>query len=142
MTLHDAAMSRFGQWWRRNVRAGHAFAEISWLHRGEPLQMWRRETRSNWFWGLVVPVLALVPAWWTYGLSLLLLLGYPVLFYRIYRGRRRPLTPNPSPREGEGLGVRGGRGEDSRTARAYAFFCVLGKFPQVQGQLRYHRHRL
>jgi hypothetical protein len=116
-------MTRFGQWWRRNVRAGHAFAEVSWLHRGEPLQLWRRETRSNWFWGLLVPFLALAPAWWTYGLSLLLLLGYPVLFLRIYRGRRR-------------------RGDDGRTARAYAFFCVLGKFPQLVGQLRYHGNRL
>jgi glycosyltransferase involved in cell wall biosynthesis len=123
MTLHDAAMTRFGQWWRRNVRAGHAFAEVSWLHRGEPLRLWERETRSNWFWGLIVPVLALVPAWWTYGLSLVLLLGYPVLYFRVYRSRRR-------------------RGDDARSARAYAFFTVLGKFAQVVGQLRYHRNRL
>src|SRR5207248_7579001 len=36
MTLHDAAMTRFGQWWKRAVRAGHAFAEVSWLHRTSP----------------------------------------------------------------------------------------------------------
>jgi glycosyltransferase involved in cell wall biosynthesis len=34
MTLHDAAMTRFGQWWKRNVRAGHAFAEGNWRHGG------------------------------------------------------------------------------------------------------------
>ncbi len=27
MTLHDAAMTRFSQWWRRSLRAGHAYAE-------------------------------------------------------------------------------------------------------------------
>ena len=27
MTLHDMAMTRFGQWWKRTVRAGHAYAE-------------------------------------------------------------------------------------------------------------------
>ena len=27
MTLHDAAMTRFGQWWKRIVRGGHAYAE-------------------------------------------------------------------------------------------------------------------
>lgn len=32
MTLHDAAMTRFGQWWKRTVRAGHAFAEGAALH--------------------------------------------------------------------------------------------------------------
>jgi GT2 family glycosyltransferase len=29
MTLHDAAMTRFGQWWKRNVRNGHAYAEAT-----------------------------------------------------------------------------------------------------------------
>ena len=32
MTLHDAAMTRFSQWWIRTRRAGHAFAEGAWLH--------------------------------------------------------------------------------------------------------------
>jgi glycosyltransferase involved in cell wall biosynthesis len=123
MTLHDAAMTRFRQWYARNVRAGHAFAEVSWLHRRSPKRIWARETRSNWFWGLLLPLLALVPAYWTWGLSALLLLGYPVLAWRIYRGRRR-------------------RGDDRKAARRYARFCVLGKFAQMVGQLRYHRHRL
>jgi GT2 family glycosyltransferase len=123
MTLHDAAMTRFGQWWKRNVRAGHAFAEVSWLHRASPLRIWARETRSNWFWGVLLPVLALAPVWWTWGLSALLLLGYPVLGWRIYRGRRR-------------------RGDAPGDGRRYARFCVLGKFAQAAGQLRYHRHRL
>ena len=32
MTLHDAAMTRFSQWWRRSKRAGFAFAEGAHLH--------------------------------------------------------------------------------------------------------------
>jgi GT2 family glycosyltransferase len=123
MTWHDAAMTRFGQWWRRSVRAGHAFAEVSWLHRASPLRIWARPTRSNWLWGLLIPVLALGLAWPTWGLSLLLLLGYPVLALRVYRGRRR-------------------RGDAPAAARWYALFCVLGKFAQVTGQLRYHARRL
>jgi GT2 family glycosyltransferase len=123
MTLHDAALTRFGQWWKRSVRAGHAFAEVSWLHRGSPKRIWARETRSNWFWGLLLPLAALAAAWPTWGLSLLLLLGYPVLGLRVYRGRRR-------------------RGDAPRPAAWYALFCVLGKFAQVAGQLRYHRRRL
>jgi len=123
MTLHDAAMTRFVQWWKRNVRAGHAFAEVSWLHRAEPLRLWARETRSNWFWGLLLPFLALALVWWTWGLSLLLLLAYPVLALRVYRGRRR-------------------HGDSPGAAALYARFCVLGKFAHMLGQLRYHQHRL
>jgi GT2 family glycosyltransferase len=123
MTWHDAAMVRFGQWWQRSVRAGHAFAEVSHLHRAGPLRLWVRETRSNWFWGLAVPLLALGLAWWTHGLSLLLFAAYPLLAFRIYRGRRR-------------------RGDARSAAAWYALFCVLGKFAQVLGQLRYHSGRL
>lgn len=32
MTLHDAAMTRFSQWWRRTLRSGHAYAEGAWIH--------------------------------------------------------------------------------------------------------------
>jgi glycosyltransferase involved in cell wall biosynthesis len=123
MTRHDAAMTRFGQWWKRNVRAGHAFAEVSRLHAGSPFGIWKKDVRSNWFWGLVVPVLAIGPAAFTWGISLILLLGYPLLFWKIARSRRR-------------------RGDDPRTARLSARFCVLGKFPQMIGQLTYWRNRL
>jgi GT2 family glycosyltransferase len=42
MTRHDAAMTRFGQWWKRNVRAGHAFAQVSRLHARSPFGIWKR----------------------------------------------------------------------------------------------------
>ena len=123
MTFHDAAMTRFRQWWTRNVRAGHAFAEVSHLHARSPFGIWKREARSNWVWGVVVPLLAIVPAPFTWGLSLLLLLGYPVLYWKIRRGRRA-------------------RGDDARTARLYSTYCVLSKFPQAAGQVRFWRNRL
>lgn len=123
MTRHDAAMTRFGQWWKRNLRAGHAYAECSHLHRSGPVRIWDRETRSNWFWGLLLPLIILAAAPFTYGLSLLLALGYLVLGFRIYRGRRRA-------------------GVAPADARLYAVFCVLGKFAQAQGQLRYLWGRL
>jgi hypothetical protein len=122
MTRHDAAMTRFGQWWRRNVRAGHAFAEVSRLHARSPVGIWRREARSNWFWGLVVPAVAVLAAPFSWGLSLFLLLGYPVLYWKVRRGRLR-------------------RGDDPKTAGLYARYCVLSKFPQVAGQLRYWTNR-
>ena len=122
MTLHDANMTRFRQWWARNVRAGHAFAEVSRLHRGSPFGIWRRETRSNWIWGLVIPLLAVGTAWFTWGISLGLLLGYPLLMFKIYRWRRN-------------------RSDVPRVARIYAFFCVLGKLPQMIGQAKFTCNR-
>ena len=69
MTRHDAAMTRFSQWWRRSRRAGHAFAEGAMLHGGGPERHWVGETRRALLWGAVLPMVAfggavlLHPAW-------------------------------------------------------------------------------
>lgn len=123
MTRHDAAMTRFAQWWRRNVRAGHAYAEGAALHGDGPDRHGVRERRSNWIWGLVVPLAALLPIWPTRGLSLLLLLVYPLQVLRVAYGRRR-------------------QGDTTRASLAYGFFCVLGKFPQMIGQVKYATDQL
>ena len=34
MTLHDAAMTRLSQWWKRSMRGGHAYAEGASLRLG------------------------------------------------------------------------------------------------------------
>lgn len=122
MTWHDAQMTNFSQWWKRAVRAGHAYAEGVWLH-GAPLERhWVKESRSIWLWGLFLPLLALGMAWQTYYLSLLLLLGYPVMAYRIYRYAQ-------------------GQGFKQQDSMLYALFCMLGKFPNLLGQLRFHLNR-
>lgn len=123
MTLHDANMTRLRQWWARNVRAGHAFAEVSRLHRRNAFGIWKREERSNWIWGLLIPPLALGLAWFTWGISFALLFGYPLLMFKIYRWRRN-------------------RGDVPRVARIYAWYCVLSKFPQMIGQARFIFNRL
>jgi len=123
MTLHDAQMMHFSQWWKRTQRAGHAFAEGAWLHGHPPERHWVKESQSIWLWGAIIPLVAIFMAPFTFGLSLLLLLGYPILGHKIYRyGRDRGLS--------------------SRSARLYALFCVLGKFPNLVGQIQFHRNRL
>ena len=123
MTLHDAQMKSFSQWWKRAMRAGHAYAEGAWLHGGEPERHWVRESRSIWFWGLLLPLLALGIAWSTHGFSLLLLVGYPLLVSRIFFNLRRQNICR-------------------KHAALYASSCVLGKFAQVVGALGFLRNRL
>jgi GT2 family glycosyltransferase len=118
MTLHDAAMTRFGQWWKRNVRNGHAFAEGAAMHGRTPARHWVRQARGNWIWGMALPAIAIAAAWPTRGVSLLLLLAYPLQGFRIYLGARR-------------------RGRPSRDAALMGVFYTLCKFPQAQGQARY-----
>jgi GT2 family glycosyltransferase len=98
MTLHDAAMTRFGQWWKRNVRAGHAFAEGYHRHGAKPERFWRKNVVSNYVWASP----ALWPLW-------------PVLWVKIYRGRR---------------------------SMPYATFVTLSKLPQALGQLTFQWNRL
>jgi glycosyltransferase involved in cell wall biosynthesis len=118
MTLHDANMMRFTQWWRRTIRGGHAYAEGFTRHRREPGKFWAREVRSNLFWGAALPAVALGLAWPLMGLSLVALLGYPLLVLRISHSSRL-------------------RGMTEREARTYAIFCVMGKVPSAYGQIRY-----
>ncbi len=123
MTLHDVAMTQFRQWWKRGVRAGHAYAEGAARHGHEPEHHWVREVRSNWLWGLVLPGLALGLAVPTGGLGLGLLAAYGVLAARIYRSSRL-------------------RGLSPRDSALYALFCTIGKVPQMLGQALYWIRRV
>ena len=122
MTLHDAAMTRFSQWWKRSIRGGWAVAEGKAMYGQPPESYMVKEDKSGWLWGATVPALAVGLAWPTHGLSLLLLLGYPVLGWKIYKYRYS-------------------QGDEARNARLYAFFCTISKLPQVLGQSRYWINR-
>lgn len=85
MTLHDAAISRFGQWWKRAKRAGYAFAAVSWLHRNSTVGIWQKEVARSMLWGAVLPLvmlLSLIVGLQSIALIGLLLYGY--LLLKIY----------------------------------------------------------
>jgi glycosyltransferase involved in cell wall biosynthesis len=123
MTLHDAAMTRAAQWWKRNVRSGYAYAEGVALHGAPPERHWVREYRRALFWSAGVPALALGAALPTAGASLLLFFSYPLSAARVYRHMR---SRQKSP-------------EDARVA---AVLLTVGKFAELQGILKYHLARL
>jgi GT2 family glycosyltransferase len=124
MTLHDARMERFGQWWRRAVRAGHAYVEGRRLHGRSGQRHGVREVRSIVLWGGALPLAAVVLAWPTRGASLGILLAlYGVQWWRIRRHRLRT-------------------GDSPAHAGLYARYCVLGKVPEMLGVLTYWINRL
>lgn len=120
MTLHDANITQFSQWWRRSMRAGHAFAEISARHAASPFGIWKQNMKRILLWGLTLPLAILLAAVLIHPAFLLLLLIYPLQVARI--------------------ALRSGAGQFSNWA--YAFFAVLGKFPEMQGAMRFYINRL
>jgi GT2 family glycosyltransferase len=121
MTLHDAALYRFGQWWRRMVRGGYAFAQGAHLHGAPPERHWVRECRRVWMWGLCLPAIVVLLTATVSPWSLLLLAAYPLQVVRLALLGRRTLREN--------------------WWRAGAL--VLGNFPEMIGQLKFNldRHR-
>jgi cellulose synthase/poly-beta-1,6-N-acetylglucosamine synthase-like glycosyltransferase len=120
MTLHDANMLRLGQWWKRGVRTGYAYAEGAAMNGAPPERHWVRETQRACAWGLVLPVLVMTsllgPAW----LTLLLLLLYPLQWLRLWQ--RSTLEPD--------------------VASAHAASQIVGKFAEALGVLKYALARL
>ena len=115
MTLHDAALTRLSQWWQRNRRAGHAYAEGAALHGAPPERHGVRETRSALIWGLGLPALAILGGVLISPWALLLLLAWPLQLLRL-----------------------GLRGEGWRRG----FFLIFGKIPEALGAVDFWWHRL
>jgi len=116
MTLHDAAMTRFGQWWKRTVRAGYAYAEGVHLHGSPPERHFVRESRRALIWGLVIPAVAVILTVWAGVWGLVVLLVYPVQIFRLALFGTRSIKDN----------------------WLRALFLVIGKFPEAIGHLNYY----
>lgn len=119
MTLHDAAMTRFGQWWLRVVRSGYAFAQGAQMHGRSPARHWVWESRRAWLWGAWLPflcaIVSVVLAPW--GWSIWMIYPFQVL---------RQTLRNDGP---------------LRRRATVATFQMLARFPEALGQLKYFRDR-
>lgn len=94
MTLHDAALYRFSQWWKRMVRGGYAFALDADLYGAPPERLFVQEVHRVWFWTLCIPVLTLawilaIGAW---GAAVLLV--YPFQILRLFLRGKRSMREN------------------------------------------------
>jgi GT2 family glycosyltransferase len=118
MSRHDAAITRFAQWWVRAVRGGHAFAEVSRLHWTSAVGIWKRETVHIIFWGGVLPA--------AIGLGALIhpaalggALAYALQICRIAFSR----------------------GPASWQSWTYAVFMTVAKFAEFQGIVKFWWHQ-
>jgi glycosyltransferase involved in cell wall biosynthesis len=123
MTMHDAAINHFSQWWRRAIRSGHAYAQGYALHGSESEKYCLRDSLRIWFWALVVPGLILLLAialssWW-----LLLFSAYIALFIKIALNINKRLL-------------------NWKHSFYYALFNIIGKWPQLIGQLLFIKRKL
>jgi len=120
MALHDAAMSHFSQWWKRNLRSGYAYAQGAYLHGALPERHFVWESLRPWLWGVCLPLACLLaglmfgPRGWT------ALLIYPLhIAQKVVRGR-------------------GSLGDRA----VLALFYMLGYFPASWGEIKFLRDRL
>jgi len=117
MTLHDAAMTRFGQWWKRNQRAGHAYAESYALHGNEQEHFRKKETRSIVIWSALIPIAFVLLGLFDDDLLILWLL-YPLQILRLAWKYTKQL-------------------DSFYLSFIYAVSNVFGKWPQFIGVLAF-----
>ncbi len=130
MTWHDAAITRFGQWWRRTARAGHAFAELAARHPEREAEPYRASCRRILIWGGLLPatmIAALLVALVTDSAAALALFLAASLAVPAQIGR---------------LTVREARHRPWREALALATFLTIGKYAEFKGMVRYGWNRL
>lgn len=127
MTGHDLAITRFGPYWRRAERAGHAYAEVAARFRGTDIPLWDSEVKRNRIHGVVLLGLSfgallvsllIQSAWPT-------LLGFGLLAALVLRTAVKI----------------GWKSSDPMTRLLYAAHSHLQQIPILVGQMRYERDR-
>lgn len=115
MAWHDLAMTRFGQWWRRQIRGGYGALDVA-TRFGLP-----RFRKSVWrarFWSIWPFLVVLAGGMFGWGGALASFSLWLLQFLRI--------------------GLRAWQqGQPVRIALAYAFLIMLSFWPQMIGQVQY-----
>lgn len=128
MTLHDLDMHHFSQYWRRSIRTGYAYAEISAIYANTSDPLWGRDSRSNLIRGVfwtTSPLLAIVLsiALHTIGpIGLFVLAAVALIARTVTKSSRRIRKPY--------------------LLLAYSLHSHLQQVPIFFGQLRYRIRRM
>jgi GT2 family glycosyltransferase len=123
MVFHDAAMTRFSLWWKRSVRTGYGYAQGYALHGRGAERYCLRQSLRIWFWGLMVPggIVLLALFFGSQWLSLVAI--YPIQIFRITASVNK-------------------RFNHWQHSLLYASFTLLGKWPQLYGQVLFLVRRI
>ncbi|WP_425405325.1 glycosyltransferase family 2 protein [Hwanghaeella sp.] len=119
MALHDAALTRFSQYWKRTTRGGFAAAEGAAMHGAAPVYHCVVRVIRALVWGVAIPVFIalltiLISPW-----AMLMTLLYPVQVIR--------------------MAV---RARNSKGRFQNALLLTIGKFAEAQGIFKYWWRRL
>lgn len=118
MAKHDGGMTKFGQWWKRSVRNGHAFAELGQLHPGHLVA----DRLRVFIFGLALPIVAIVGSFWSnYAIPAVIAL-YAISYIRTAFGLQKNGLAWPE-------------------AASLAGLLSLSKFPNLIGAATYYRNR-
>jgi GT2 family glycosyltransferase len=122
MALHDAAMTMFSQWWKRAIRSGHAYAQGYFLHLNDGGGYYFKDSFSIWLWACILPCFILLLTFLIESKFLLLSVVFPIQMLRITLDFRRCNS-------------------SLKHALIYSFFIIIGKWPQLIGQLLFIKRR-
>ena len=81
MTVHDLAISRWSQYWKRASRAGYAYAQMAWRTRDRQMRLWVNESRGNAIRALALSALLALP-WLHWSLGLASVIAFAMLCLR------------------------------------------------------------
>ncbi len=114
MTYHDAAMKKFSQWWRRSIRAGHAYAQGFLTHYKDGKGYYFPQVVRALVWGVFFPIsvfiLGLLGSLWFFTLYLI----YIYRFIRIFLRKKKEI-------------------KNIRSSLIYSSFSILTPVPQTFG---------
>jgi glycosyltransferase involved in cell wall biosynthesis len=128
MVLHDLAITRFSQYWRRNVRSGYAYAEISSRFSDTNSPLWRFESHHN----LIHGVSLLTLLFGGVALSVVVRAVWPILVVIALVSALALRTAARSKWKSTEFGTR----------LLYGFHSHLVHIPILVGQLKYQLNRL
>tara|TARA_R110001583_G_scaffold38302_2_gene123763 strand:- start:4979 stop:5974 length:996 start_codon:yes stop_codon:yes gene_type:complete len=121
MTIHDAAMTKLGQWWNRAARAGYAYASSCYLHGASAEHFKVKEITSILVWAGLLPILIILLSLFYIG-SLALLVIYPL---QIFRLAIKAMALN----------------KGWKIAFFYALSVMMAKFPQISGIIKFAKNK-